>query len=82
MPPSVTLTDYRFGLIIGASAAWGLHALLEGLEVLTFGGLVIPWTTEPAVLAVSGGLAHIGLSVYLHRWVRSIQAVADAESEV
>ena len=81
MPPSVTLTDYRFGLIIGACAAWGVHALLEGLEILVFGGLVIPWNTQNAVIAVLSGLAFIGLAVHLHRWVLSIQNIADTEQE-
>jgi hypothetical protein len=76
------LTDYRFGLIIGACGAWGLHALLEGLEILVFGGLVIPWNTQNAIIAVLSGLAFIGLAFHLHRWVVSITNVVEAETEV
>lgn len=78
----VTMTDYRFGLLTGAIGAWGIYAILEGLEILAFGGLVIQWNTRTAIISVLNGLVLIGLAIYLYRWFVSITNVVKSETEV
>lgn len=77
----LSMTEYRFGLIIGTCAAWGAYSLFEGLEVLIFGGLIFPWNTRNALLAVGFGLLYVGLAYLLHKRVRSIQRVAETKRE-
>lgn len=76
---SVSLDDYRFGIIVGVAIGWGIHAILEGAEILVFGELVIPWNTTNAVISVFAGLAYLGLAYYCHNWYRSLRRVAVAE---
>lgn len=76
------VTDYRLGLVIGACIMIGAQALIEGLEILAFGGLLIPWTQRLAAISVLSGFAYLGLAYYLHGWAKSVQDLADVESSV
>lgn len=77
----ITLNNYRFGVIVGFLVACGVVGVLEGAEVLAFGGLLVPWTARRAVIAILIGLAYFTLAYFLHRYFGSLRKIAEVEGD-
>jgi hypothetical protein len=78
----ITFTDYRLGIVVGAIVAWGFSAIFEGMEVLLFGELLIPWTTQNAAVSVGVGVIYLVFAYLIHRWVMTLQRIAEVSGEV
>lgn len=78
---SITLNRYRFGLITGIISTIGLFGILEGIQVLLFGGLIFEWTTQRAMISVGVGVGYILLAVIIHQWFGSVVNVMETESK-
>lgn len=78
---SVTLNRYRFGIITGILTTIGIFGLVEGVQVLVFGGLLFEWTTQRAMISVGVGVFYIALAVVIHQWIGSVVNVMNIEEE-
>lgn len=66
------LSEYQFGIVIGAVGINGLMAVLEAVEVLVFGSMLYEWTQARAVAALIIGLLLLIGAGYLHWLVQKL----------
>ena len=77
----IQLTRFRFGIVIGVLATLGVYSILQGLEVITFGGLLLEWTTQRAIFSIGIGAVNLMLAVLIYFWYDSVAKAMDVETE-
>lgn len=75
------LTQFRLGMITGALVMFGVSSVFTGLEVVLFGGLLVEWTFQRAILSISFGLVMILVASKFAGWSGAVKSVTAFESK-